>query len=102
MGLGQSLAENLPNTDPEVSGQTASSYPVNQPGKPMLRPAGRLPFRRLWGRVWPEINRLQDECCRRVWDKAYVRTYVAENLPNTDPEISGQIAFSYVRSYRTQ
>ena len=58
MGLGQSLAENLPNTDPEISGQPAFRYPVNQPGRPILRPASMQAI------SWVVLPSLAGNCCQ--------------------------------------
>ena len=38
---GPSLAGNRSKTDPEIPGQAAFRYPVNEPGRPILRPTIR-------------------------------------------------------------
>ena len=70
---------------------TAFKYPVNQPGRPILRPAIMQAISLVVGQVWPEIDRLQDEHRRWVLGPS-----LAENRPNTDPHISGQTAISYL------
>ncbi len=82
MGLGPSLAEDLPNADPEISGQTAFSCPVNQPGRPILRPPSRQAISWVVG---PSLA--GNRPTARQAPSMGLGQRLAENLPNADRPI---------------